>query len=175
MSVVKGGLSNAQAQFNQNPATGIFAGSTVALPPQRFQSMFQNGILSDQIDGLSAQLLSFTASTPQTIALNALTDFDGAALTAVRARFVALKNLSQVDNDFFLVGDAVTDEWDAFISAAATLTIFPASAGAANDGFVIISAPGVTAMPIGGSNFNLKINPGTLAKQMILLIGVCSA
>ena len=173
MSVVKGGLSNVQAQFTQTPSSGIFTGSPVQLPPQQFQALFANGTLSDQIDGLSAQLLTFSASTPQTIALNALTDFQGNALTVNRIRFLAFKNLSAVDNDYFLVGDAAGSyEWDGWLSAAATAKIFPGTA--ANNGFVIISAPGTTAMPVGTSAYNLKIDPGTLAKQLILLIGTSS-
>jgi hypothetical protein len=174
MSVVKGGISAAQAQFSEVPASGIFAGTSVTLPSQRFQALFQNGTLTDQIDGLSAQLLTFAASTSQTIALNALTDFLGNTLTVARVPFIAFRNLSVVDNDCFTVGDAVTDEWDGFLSAAGTMLVYPSSVGSVNDGFVVISAPGTTAMPVGGSNYNLKINPGSLAKSLILLVGTRS-
>jgi hypothetical protein len=173
MSVANGGI-NAQAQFAVTPSAGIFAGSAVQLPSERFKALFANGTLSDQIDGLSAQILSFAASTPLPIALNALTDFLGNPLTTARIAFLALKNLSVVDNDFFVVGNAGTNEWDGLLSAGGTMKVFPCSPGGVNDGFGVFSAPGPTAMPVGGSNYNLKIDPGTLAKQLVLLIGTRS-
>jgi hypothetical protein len=172
---VKGGLANAQVQFTETPSTGLFAGTSQSYPNLRIQSTFSPGVLADQCDGIAFLPLAFAASTPQTIDLNALVDFyTGATLTVARVPFIAFKNLSQLDNDFFTVGDAVTNEWDGFLSAAGTMLVYPSSPGAANDGFTVISAPGLTAMPAGVSTYNLKINPGTLAKSLIVVIGTRS-
>lgn len=171
---VSGGISNAIANFNETPATGFLANSNTPLPPTRFRSLFTNGVLSDQIDGFSGQRLSFTGSTPQTIALNTLTDFLGITLTTARICFIAFKNLSQVDNDVFQIGNAAANQFLGICSTGATVPIYPSSTSALNDGFTIISAPGTTAMPVGGSTYNLKIDPGALAKILILLIGTRS-
>jgi hypothetical protein len=174
MAIVSGGTPYASATFTQQGAAGtIFAGGPVPIPPIRMQCLLANGTGSDEMDGLYPNVIAFAASTPQPVDLATLLDIQGKPITAARIRFVLLKNLSQVDNDYFLVGNAGTNEFDGLCSAGATIKVYPSSA--LNDGFVAWSAPGVTAIPVGGSAYNLKIDPGTLAKSMAILIATCSA
>jgi hypothetical protein len=171
-SVVRGGLANVQAVFTQTPASGAFAGATVALPPVRFQASFQNGTASDQIDGLSYQNLTFVSGTPQTINLLTLLDGFGNALTVAHITFLALK-VTGADGSSVAIGDAATTPWTPLLGATGTLTIYAGSANAVNDGFTVIAAPGATCYPVVTGNNNLEINPSANV-TVTLIIGTRS-
>jgi len=171
MSVTVGGLSNVQAQFNQTPATGPFAGTTVALPPVRFQCNFTNGTTSDKIDGLGYENLTFVASTPQSIDMSALTDAFNNSVTNAHTAYLAIKVVA-ADGAYLTVGNAGSNEWDGCISSGGTIKVYPGSAN--NDGFVIFSFPGTTIPAVDSTHKMLKLDPGANAMTVTLLAGTRS-
>lgn len=164
---------NAVARGVVIPSSGPQAGQPTTIADVRLKSDLTTGTLADQVDGRADLLLTFVASTPQTIALNTLVDIYGAALTVARVRYLAFKILATTDGFNLLVGGAASNEWVGFLPAGSKMTVFPSSAK--NDGFTIISAPGTTAMQVTGGSFNLKLDPGANAFQARLIIGTCSA
>jgi hypothetical protein len=174
MSTFGGGLSNAQAAFNQTPSSGVFAGNNVQFPTVRLQSAFKAGVAADQIDGYSQVNLALAASTPQNVDLMALVDFQGVALTVLHIAFIAIKVLTPGDGFVILVGAAGANEFNGFVSAAGTVTVYPPSPTGLNDGFTVFSAPSTTGMPVSSSHHLLKFDPGTTAQNVIVLIGTRS-
>lgn len=169
-----GGLSGTQISFSETPASGFLAGTTFQIPATRVQCYLKQGTGVDQCDGVSAEIISLVASTPQIVDLSALTDaITGAALTVARIVFIAFKNLATTDGYNVLIGDAATNEFDGFLSAAATMTLFPSSP--LNDGFVVISAPNATGMPVNSTHKALKLDPGSNAIQVVMIVGTRSA
>ena len=72
---------------------------------------------------------------------------------------MAFRNKSAADGHVLLVGGAASDAFEGWISTAGTITVYPASA--VNDGWVVFTAPNTTGIVVGGSAYNLKLNPGT--------------
>jgi hypothetical protein len=169
----KGGLQNASISFQEIPSAGYLSGNTYPYPPARVQANFGSGYGVDQLDGVSAQILTLAASTPQTVNLfTSLVDLLGNAISPARIKFLAFKNLSTTDGQNVLVGDAGSNEFDGFLSASSKLTIFPSSP--LNDGFTVINAPNATGMPITSANANLKFDPGANAINLVLIVGTAS-
>jgi hypothetical protein len=159
----------------QQAGTGILAGiSTQKL--ETFKSVMQTaGVLADQCDTLHMKTYSFVASTPQTIDLSTLTDIYGNAISfsGGRVRVLAIKINSTTDGVNLILGDSVTNEWDAFLSAAGTLTVFPGTAN--NDGFFILAAPNTTGMAVSSSHKTLKLDPGSNTFTADVIIAGCSS
>jgi hypothetical protein len=173
MAVITGGVpSTATASFNAKVASGYLAGTNLPITPARIQSYFASGTLLDQIDGLSPMLLTFVASTPQTLDLTALTDALGTAITTARVRFVLFKNLATTDGYNLTVGGAGANEWNGPLSSGGKLTVGPSTAS--NDGFALLSAPHTTGYPVSGTSKLLKLDPGANAFQSVILIGTSS-
>lgn len=151
------------AAITQTPSTGALSGTSVGYGPNFQAVMKLAGVLADQIDTVYDATLTFVASTPQTVSLNASGTNDpfGNANTFARVRAIAIRNKSQTDNHWLLIGDAVTNEWDGFLSAAATLKVFPSST--VNDGWFLLVAPMTTGIAVGGSNYALKLDPGSFS------------
>jgi hypothetical protein len=152
---------NTILQISQQ-GSGISAGSALQIP-KSFKSILGAGNLLDQCDTIHAKQYVFVPSTPQVIDLKAgiILDLLGNPAAFSTVRLIAIRLLTQVDGAALIIGDAVTTEWDAFLSAAGTLKVFPGTA--ANDGFWILAAPNTTAMPVTSSSKSLKMDPDTAA------------
>jgi hypothetical protein len=171
MAQITGGLSTF-ASFTAKATTGYQTGTAIPISPARLFSTFTAGLAADQLDNLAPILLTFVASTPQTIDLTALSDVLGLAITAARVRFILIRNLSTTDGFNLLVGGAGTNEWNGPLSSGGKLTVGPSSAG--NDGAVLLSAPNTTGYPVSSTSKLLKLDPGANAFQAIVLIGTSS-
>lgn len=153
--------------------TGILANQTLTFT-ETLQTIFQtSGLLADQCDLLYAATLTLVASTPQTIDLTALADLFGGVVNFARVRFLAMRNNSVTDGANVLIGDSVTNEWDAFLSAAATLKVPPCSA--LNHGYFILTAPNTTGFVVDSTHKTLKIDPGSNAMTLDIIIAGCHA
>lgn len=164
--------------FTQTPAAGFLSGQALPINLTLAALFKASGVLADQVDTIYANTLTFTASTPQTLDLTTLTDILGNAISFARVRFLAIRVQSVTDGQYLLVGDAVTTEWDGFLSAAGTLKVFassPTSAGAINNsGFTLLCAPNTTGIAVTGSSKSLKLDPGTFAFKVDIVIAGCS-
>jgi hypothetical protein len=150
MATITGGVpSTATASFLTRASAGYLAGTSIPITPARILAYFGSGTLADQIDGLSPLLLTFTASTPQTLDLSALLDAFLAPITTARVRFMLIKNLATTDGFNLLVGGAGTNEWNGPLSSGGKLTVGPSTAN--NDGFALLSAPNTTGYPVYGT------------------------
>lgn len=146
-------------QANQSGA-GILSGATLT-KNESFRAQLANGTLADQVDTLHMKQYSFAASTPITIDLTALADVYGNPISFARVDLLAIKINNAVDGQVLKLGDSVTNEWDAFLSAAGVLTVFPGTAS--NDGFFLLAAPNTTGMAVTATSKTLKMDPGANA------------
>lgn len=167
------GLAGATINFAHTPDVGFFAGQARTIL-EKFNTQFRlSGTIADECDIISANQWTFSASTPQTKDMLAdLIDPAGNAVAPARARLIAVKWLSKTDNVPLLIGDAVTNEWDGFISAGATLKVFPSSL--INDGWFVLTAPNTTGIPIDSTHKALKFDPQTAAGDVIFILAGCS-
>ena len=164
--------------FTQTPAAGFLAG--VQVPANKtIQAIFKTaGVIADQVDTLYANTLTFVASTPQTIDLTTLTDILGNAITFARVRLIAIRVNSTTDGQNLLVGGAGANEWDGFLTSGAKITVFPSTAasggGLNNSGFFILAAPNTTGAVVNSGSKLLKLDPGSNAFTVDILIAGCS-
>lgn len=171
MASVTGTIScNIQGVYT--PATGPLAGQTLNLSEVLSCILRTSGVAADQVDGIYFGQLTLAASTPQTPDVRALTDVLGNSLVPARARVVAMKWYSQADNVPALVGGAGANEWDGFLSSGGTISVFPSSAS--NPGFLVMTAPQTTGIPITSTSHLLKVNPQTASGQFDLILFTCS-
>lgn len=166
------GTSQIALNFAQTPSSGFLNG--IPLPLQEtLKALFQaSGVAADKVDGIHAHTYTFVASTPQTIDLTALTDILGTTITCARVRLLAVKVKWTTDNKPLILGAAGASEWDGFLSASGTVSVFPSSS--ANDGFFILSAPQTTGIPVSAGSKLLKMDPGTAAGDVDLIVATAS-
>jgi hypothetical protein len=166
-----GGLPGT-AVFRETFGSGPYNGSTLGFPSKRLQSYFNAGTALDQIDGVSFNLVTIPASTPQTLDLTALVDLVGNPLTVARVRFLAIKVLTATDGIKVLVGNNGSNDFVGFVSAGGTITVYPSSPG--NDGFAIFSAPNTTAAAVDATHKILKFDSGSSAATVLVIVGTAS-
>lgn len=159
--------------FQQLLSYGI--GQSQNLPiPMIFRSIFKaSGGLLDQCDAVYSATLTFVASTPQVIDLKSLVDAQGNAIAFDRIRVFAIRVNSQTDGDVLLVGDNGANDWLGLTPAAATAAINVYPSTGANDGFVIFQMPNSTGAAVGSTTHLVKLNPGSNAFTVDLLIAGC--
>jgi hypothetical protein len=172
LSTFSGGLSGAVIRFSEVPGSGYLSGTTFAIPPVALNCNFTSGTPADNLDGVSAVLLTLAASTPQTLDLTALVDLFGNAITAARARFFYFQLVTPTDGHTVAIGNNGSNDFTGFVSSGGTITLYPSSP--LNGGFVLISAPNTTAMVINSTHKNLKFDPGSNAASVLVLIGTAS-
>jgi hypothetical protein len=166
------GNSQHNITFTQTPTTGFNAGKPYPLSESYKTFFAASGVGADQVDGVSAFVLTFVASTPQSIDLTALTDQFGQSITCARVRAIAFKVQWQTDNVPLLVGAAGSNPWTGFLGATSVMSVFPSSS--VNDGYTIIAAPQTTGMPVSSGSKILLMNPQTAAGTVVLVIATCS-
>ena len=117
-------------------------------------------------------LYALAASTPQTLDLTTLQDPHGNALTVTRSRYIAFKLLSSTDGQTVKVGNYGSNDFLGFVSSGGTVTVYPSTAN--NDGFTVFSAPNTTGMAVDGTHKNLKLDPGSTAASLLVIVGTSS-
>jgi len=169
MATVTTQASILQTGFRQQISFGIGQSQIVPVPLVLKQVFGVSGALADQCRYLYCPpTIAFAASTPQTLDLTALTDIFGAAFGFAGVRVAIFRNNSVVDADLFQAGNAGANEWAGLCSNLATVPLYPSTA--ANDGFVMYQMPNLTGAVVDSTHKLLKIDPGTLAKGLDLLI-----
>lgn len=173
MGQVVTGTNTLQTNFQQTTTFGV-GGSGFLVNPVKFLSSFQAaGVIADTCNLFYAATLSL-AATPTTLDLKSgLLDIGGLALVFVRVRFVALRVNSTTNGQVLVIGNSVTNEWNAFLSATGTLTI--AAGTASNNGFFMLQAPNTTGYLVGSSSKTLKLDPGASTFTVDVLIAGCDA
>ncbi len=161
--------------FNQTPSSGPLANTPIQFGPAVQAVLKAGGVAADQIDTVHDKVYTFVASTAQPLDLSSLTDVLNNAITFVggRVRLIAFQFQGEVDGSYLLLGNAGTNEWDAFLSAGGTLKVFPATA--TNDGFFILSAPNTTGMPVDSTHKILEMTPSAHAFSVRVVVAGCSS
>lgn len=158
--------------FNEALSYGVGQSQQVPIPLS-FRSVFRAaGVLLDQCDLIHCKTYTFVASTPQVVDLKNLVDIFGAVAALARVRFLAIRVNSVVDGQGLLAGANGSSDWLGLSSAGSTVTVYPGTA--ANDGFAIWQMPNTAGAPVGASTHLLKLDPGTGAFGVDLLVAGCS-
>ena len=173
MSASITGSSNPSPSFSYTPSAGFLAAQQLQITKTVQANFRASGVLLDQCDTLYANTLTFTASTPQTLDLTSLTDILGNSISFARVRYLLIRINSTTDGQVLLCGNSVTNEWDAFVSAAGTFTVYPSTAN--NAGFTVFCAPNSTGAPVTSSHKTLKLDPGSNAFTVDVMIAGCSS
>jgi hypothetical protein len=161
--------------FGETITYGIGSSSQNLAVNLTFRSVYTvAGILLNQCNLIYAATIALAASTPVVLDLQTLTDLVGAAAAFARVRLIAIRNNSQLDGDLLLIGADGTDDWVGLNSAAATGTIPIYPSTTINDGFAIFQMPSSTGAVVGSTNCNVKLNPGSNAKTVDILIAGCN-
>jgi hypothetical protein len=166
------GTTQITFSFAQTPTTGFLSGTPLPVAETFSMILRASGVAANQVDGLYAHTFTFVASTPQTLDVTSLTDVLGNSITAARARIIAVKVKWTNDGLPLILGANGTTPWTGFLNSAGTLKVFPSSS--ANDGWFILSAPQTTGIPITGAGSILKMDPGTAAGTVDVIIATCS-
>ena len=169
--------ANNTITFNLTEGLVYGIGQSVAVPiPASFRSVFQSsGTLLDQCNLVYCATLTFVVSTPQTLDLTSLLDIFGVTANFARVRLVAIRNNSTTNGATLAVGSNGTNDWLGLTPGAATTTVTVYPSTAINDGFVIYQMPNTTGAVVGSTNKIIKLNPGTNAFTVDILIAGCNA
>lgn len=159
----------------RTPEQGIYAGKHLPWADQ-WVLRLAAGTAKDQADLRFARLLTFAASTAQTINLSNCTGEDGVTCNFARVRLLAIRVRATNDAASLTIDNAgATNPFTGFVSAAGQLVLRPSTATSldalAGHGFVILTAPGTTAAAV-GTGVNLRLLPSAHAFQAeIVVIG----
>ena len=170
------GTNNITFSFSETITYGIGSISSPLTVNPTFSSLFTtSGTTLDKCNLIYAATINLAASTPQNLDLTNLTDLVGATANFARVRFFAIRNNSTTDSDLLTLFANGTNDWVGLNSGAASATtpIYPSTA--TNNGFAIFQMPNTTGAAVGSSNKIIKINPGSLAKTVDILIAGCNA
>lgn len=176
------GQCQTNAQFQLTPQAGVLAGQQLPLGINLAAAFRKSGVAQDQCDSIHIKRYTFAASTPQTIDLQSLANIlaDGATVSLAKVRLIAIKVHWTTDAANLLVGGAGANEWDGFLSSGGKLTVAPSSPGVAagstaNDGYFALAAPNLAGIPVTSTSHLLKLDPGTQAGDVTILIAGTSS
>jgi hypothetical protein len=165
------GTSTLSGGFNQTVSTGLVQSQTLAAGIA-LTTQYTNGTGAGQVDLLYAKRLTFVASTPQTLDLNALPTIDGATSAFVRIRefYARLVTLTVDFNAIF--GGAAANPWAAKWGTTGLDTLMAGSILAFSDPTTVGASKGYI---VSGTSKNVKIDPGGNVIVLDLIIAGCSA
>lgn len=169
------GNSQASLSLTQIVTSGVVTQQN--LPANINQTItYSNGTGAGAIDLLYAKQLSL-AGTATTLDLTSLTDLSGASINFARVRFIWIFNLATTAGYTITVGNAASNAFTGFLSSTGTAVCYPGSSS--NYGRLIFEDPNSTGGSVGavtgGSNKNLKLDPGANTISCFVVIGGCSA
>ena len=170
------GTNNIVFSFSETVTYGIGSVTSQLTVNPTFSSLFNtSGTTLDRCNLIYATTISLSASTPQNLDLTSLTDLVGSAVNFARIRFFAIRNNSTTDADLLTLFANGTNDWVGINSGAASATtpIYPSTT--TNSGFTVFQMPNTTGAVVGSSNKIIKLNPGSLAKTVDILIAGCNA
>lgn len=168
---------SAQAALNMTQVVTTGVVSQQNLPANINQSInYTTGTGAGQVDLLYAKQLSLAASAT-TLDLTSLTDLSGASINMARVRFIWIFNLATTAGYTITVGNAASNPFTGFLSSTGTAVCYPGSSS--SYGRLIFEDPqsvgGSVGAVTGGSNKNLKLDPGSNTVSCYVVIGGCSA
>lgn len=169
---------NLNLQFQQT-GTGILLGVS-PIKQETLKSIMQtSGTLLDQCDTLHMATYTFVASTTQTIDLigGTLLDIYGQPAIFARVKLFLMKFLGTTNGQKLILGAAGSNEWSGtsqMLGATGSLLNVLAST-ANNDGYVVVGAPNTTGYVADSTHKILKMDPGSGAFSVELIIAGCSA
>jgi hypothetical protein len=170
MAVVTG-ATQIVSGFNQAVTSGVVTAQTLtaSISPS---SQYTNGTGAGQVDLIYAKQLVFVASTPQTLDLQALTDLSGASINFARVREIVLQVVTTTAGFNVTLGAAAANPWAAIWGTTGTHVVFAGSTFYFRDPSTVGAATGAVTS---GTSKNLKIDPGSNALTINLLIAGASA
>lgn len=170
------GSAGGQIQVSQTGA-GILSSTKLPIEVTLKALLNVSGLLADQIDLVHARTYAFTASTPQTLNLQSLTDPFGQAQSFARIKALAIIHKGQVDASFLRAGPAASNGWNSaigggtnpYVEAKPSTTTNPLGGG------ILLLAPGLTGYPVSGSIRDLLLTPSAHAFSADVVILGCTA
>lgn len=173
MATVKGGVSPSIG-FTQTPATGFLTG--VPLPIGLAAAVnFAASTAADGLDLIYAAKLTFTASTPQTLNLQSLTDIVGGAVALARVRCLIVQPLGTTDAATLTLSPNASNGWTSLIGASSSLVLKMATSTNSLGAFAIFVAPNTTGWTVGASNKSLDLTPSAHGFDVNVVIAGASA
>lgn len=170
MAVVTG-TSQLSVGANQTVTSGLI--NTQTLPASISKtSQYSNGTGAGQIDLLYAKQLTFVASTPQTLDLTALVDLSGATVNMARIREIVIQVVTTTVDFDLTVGAAAADPWAPIWGTTGTHKVFAGSTFYFSDPNTVGAGNGAFTS---GTSSDLKLDPGSNAMVVNVLISGCSA
>lgn len=159
--------SNSQLKFNlTQTGTGLISGTQVPIP-LTLQSIFTDGNGADQIDGIYADTIPFTASTAQTLDLQSLTDIFGASLSFAKVRLIAINVKSTTDGASLTLSPNASNGWTA-LGSSLNLPILASTSN--QDGYFTIAAPNTSGYAVASSDKALDLTPSAHAFDVDIII-----
>lgn len=173
MAVVKGGVAP-NASFTLTPASGFLNGQALALNLAAAVN-FANATAADGVDLIYTNTLSFSASTPQTLNLQSLTDVLGGSVVFARVRLFVIQPLGTTDAATLTLSPNASNGWTSLIGASSTLTLRMATSTNALGAFSFFAAPSTTGWAVGSSNKALDLTPSAHSFNCNIVIAGASA
>lgn len=146
---------------NQVPDTGFLSGQALSAARTLSTNFASSGSAADQVQKMYATTLSFTASTPQTIDLQAVTDILGAALSFSIVRSILIRHKGTVDGSSLSLSAGASNGATNILATTAALKILPATSS--NDGWFALAAPNTTGYVIDATHKTLTLTPSAHA------------
>ena len=170
MAVVTG-TSQLTAGVNQTVTSGLI--NTQTLPASVSKTtQFTNGTGAGAYDLAYAKQLTFVASTPQTLDLTAIVDLSGATVNMARIREIVIQVVTTTVDFNLTVGAAAANPWAAIWGTTGTHVVMAGSTLYISDPTTVGSGKGLVTS---GTSKNLKLDPGSNAMVVNVLISACSA
>jgi hypothetical protein len=155
---------------SETPDTGFLSGKPFSIESV-LQAIFSSGTAADAINGMYAETLTFTASTPQTIDLRSLTDIFGDALQFQKVRALLIRVKSTTDGASLALAPGASNGMTSIVGTGSSLNILAATSS--NNAWFAVVAPNTTAYAVGASTKTLLMTPSAHAFDVdVIILGV---
>lgn len=175
MPVVTGSAGGSISVNQTGP--GILSGVQVPIEKVLKAAFSVSGVLLDQVDLVHAKTYTFTASTPQTLNLQSLTDVFGSAQSFARIRALIIVHKGLVDASYLRAGPAASNGWNSAIGGGTNpyVECKPSTTSNPLGGGIILVAPNTTGYPVSGTIRDLLLTPSAHAFDAdIVILGASS-
>lgn len=161
------GQLTVHASFNEKVTSGIFNGQNIPIP-LNLQAILGNGTAADQVDGVYAATLSFTASTAQDLDLQDLTTVFGDALSFDVVRAIVLVVKSTTDAATLTVTPGSSNGATNILATGSSLPLRGSTS--ANQGMLILVAPNTTGYAVDSTHKVLTLTPSAHAFDVTVIV-----
>lgn len=133
-----------------------------------------SGTAADQVDTKYTASLTLTASTPQTLNLQALIDIYGNAISFKRVKTLTVTMGSTTDGQTVTLSPGASNPWTGLFGTSTSTLVLQASTSS-NQGFLALTAPNATGWAVSSTSNTLKLDPGSNTQTIGIEITGASA